>query len=113
MGFKPCSSRLLHQRSLAIGWIGLQPGLETGVHSLERPVDRFRFLVLVRYIFSLSQNVGPAPLEVTGEGWIRCPPVTDDSSVEVLATGSYTWSGWRSVQSSAETTLSLRSRRSR
>jgi hypothetical protein len=42
-------------------------------------------VVIVGHIFSLSQDVRPAPLEITGEGWIGRPAVTDDGSVEVLA----------------------------
>jgi hypothetical protein len=37
------------------------------------------------YVFSFSENVRPAALKVPAEGWIRCPAVTDDGSVEVLS----------------------------
>jgi hypothetical protein len=65
--------------------VGLQPRLETDVHLLERPVDRFCFRVIIGYILSLSQNVRPAPLEVPAEDWIRRPAVTYDGSIEVLS----------------------------
>jgi len=75
----------LHASSLLLTWVGLQPGLETDVHLREEPINRLRLLVVGGDIFSLTENMCPAPLESVAESWIRCPSIADDGPREVLA----------------------------
>ncbi len=70
--------------SLTLRQVGLQPSLESDVQLFEITVDRDRLVLLRGRVFSFSENVCPAPLEIAAEGRIGRPSVTNDRSREVL-----------------------------
>jgi len=73
--------------SFTIRWVGLQPRLETDEHLPEIAVNRLCLTIFGGDIFSLTENVRPAPPKIAAKGWIRCPSIANDRSREILDEG--------------------------